>query len=352
MGVRWSAGVCLAPRQTYVATVRVLVVTSEWATRERPEGGVFIAQQVDWIQRTGIAVDVEPFRSARNPLNYVAVRRRVRSRLRSGGYDLIHAHFGQAGLAMLGLKAPLVVTFHGSDLLGIVGRRGTYTMRGRLLRRLSRFVARRAGEVIVVSQVLAQHLPAGVGYSVIPMTANPEVFRPGPRDDARRHLGLPLDRKLVLFAGRPEVATKRYALAKAVVDLVAREHRAELLTISGLPPSGVAMYMQACDALLVTSKHESGPVVVKEALACRLPVVSVDVGDVRETVAGVGGCRVTQSDTAEELGRALDQVLSEGSRLDGSDRAEVLDQAKLAAKVVTIYERLVGSRASPARDVR
>lgn len=332
--------------------MRVLVVTSEWATPDLPEGGVFVAQQVDWIRRAGVEVDVEPFRSARNPLNYLEVRRRVRRRLTSGDYDVVHAHFGQAGLAVLGLDLPLVVTYHGSDLLGIVGPRGTYAPRGRLLAAISRFVARRADTIIVVSKVLAERLPGGLDYSIIPMTANPDVFRPGPQDEARRALGLPLDRKLVLFAGRPEVARKRHDLARAAVDLVESDTPVDLIAMTKLSPSGVATYMQAADALLVTSRHESGPVVVKEALACRLPVVSVDVGDVRETVSGIDGCVVTSSDSAGELARALTIVLRRVSRLDGSERAEVLDQAKLAAKVVAIYERLAGTRPSPAGDQR
>jgi glycosyltransferase involved in cell wall biosynthesis len=326
--------------------MRVLVVTSEWATPEHPEGGVFIARQVDWIRRAGVDVDIEPFRSARNPFNYRRVRARVRERLRDGGYDIVHAHFGQAGFAVLGLPAPLVATFHGSDLEGIIGPSGRYTARGWALRRLSRLVARHADEVIVVSSSLARHLPKRTQYTVIPMTADLEVFQPGSREDARRTLGLPLDRRLVLFAGRPGVKPKRFELAKLAVDLLAPDLRVELLTISGLPPSGVASYMQACDTLLLTSRHEGAPTMVKEALACRLPVVSVDVGDVRETVGHVAGC-VISDPRPEALSRALTQVLEHPRRLDGSERAEVLDQSKQVARVVALYERVLESRPLP-----
>jgi len=328
--------------------VRVLTVTSEWALPDLPEGGAFVAQQVNWIRRAGVEVDVEPFRSAMNPLNYVEVRRRVNGRLRTGRYDIVHAHFGQTGFAVLGVPVPTVVTFHGSDLLGIVGRWGRYTVRGRVLQRISRLVARRADEVIVVADVLARRLPKGVRYSIVPMTADPEVFRPGPRDDARRQLNLPVDRKIVLFAGRPQVERKRYSLAKRAVDLLGSDN-VDLMWVSGLPPSGVATYMQASDALLVTSLHESGPVVVKEALACRLPVVSVDVGDVREIAGDIPGCIVTD-DSPEALSRALEHVLRTPTRLDGSERAPVLDQARLVSQVVSIYERALGSKSSEARD--
>lgn len=328
--------------------MRILTVTSEWATPALPEGGVFIARQVEWIRRAGVEIDVEAFRSARNPRNYIRFRRRVRERLEAERYDLVHAHFGQSGFAVLGLGMPLVVTFHGSDLEGIIGARGTYTARGWALRRMSGLVARRADEVIVVSRSLVRRLPKGTAYSVIPMTADLEVFRPGERDAARRALGLPLDRRLLLFAGRPEVKAKRYDLAVRAVEQVAPELRARLLTISGLSPGDVALYMQACDALLLTSRHEGAPTIVKEALACRLPVVSLDVGDVRETIGHVQGCVVTSDQSADALSRALTEVLERPRRLDGSERADVLDPAKQAARVVEIYQRLLHSRRSPA----
>ncbi|MGH2760300.1 MAG: glycosyltransferase [Actinomycetota bacterium] len=326
--------------------MRVLAVTSEWATPEHPEGGVFIARQIEWIRRSGVEVDVEAFRSARNPFNYRRVRARVRERMRDGGYDIMHAHFGQAGFAVLGLTRPLIVTFHGSDVEGIIGSGGRYTARGWALRRMSRLVARRADEVIVVSSSLARRLPKRTPYTVIPMTADLEVFRPGPREDARRALGLPLDRTLVLFAGRPEVRRKRYELARLAVDRLTPELDVELLTISGLLPSGVASYMQACDALLLTSRHEGAPTVVKEALACRLPVVSVDVGDVRETIGDLAGCAIVEP-IPEAISRALGHVLEHPCRLDGSERADILDQAKQSARVVSIYERLLDSRPLP-----
>ncbi len=315
--------------------MRVLAVTSEWSTPAQPAHGAFIVRQVDWVRRAGVHVDVEHFSSARNPLNYLAVRKRVRDRLHAGGYDVVHAHFGQAGLAVTGIAVPLVVSFYGSDLEGIVGPNGRYTVRGRVLARLGRLVARHADAVIIVSTSLARLLPRGVEHTVIPTAVDMDVFRPGPRDDARRTLGLPLDRKLVLFAGRPEMPVKRYELARRAVERAGPD--IELLTMSGLPPSGVATYMQACDVLLLTSRHEGAPTVVKEALACRLPIVSVDVGDVRTTIGGVTGCVVTGDDTPAVLAGAIARVLSRPRILDTA-LPEALDQSVQSARVVQIYE--------------
>ncbi|HYZ91637.1 MAG TPA: glycosyltransferase, partial [Actinomycetota bacterium] len=281
------------------------------------------------------------------PANYLRARRLVRGRLREGPYDLVHAHFGQAGLAVIPSRLPLVVTLYGSDVEGIVGPRGSYTVRGAILSRLSRVVARLADEVIVVSSSLGRRLPRNVSTTVIPTAVDLEVFRPGSREQARAELGLDPDKTLVLFAGRPEVPVKRYDVARRAVDRLAETHPAELVTIAGLPPSGVATHMRACDALLLTSRHEGAPTMIKEALAVRLPVVSVDVGDVRATIGDVPGCVVAQ-DSIEALSGSLAEVV--GKRIDpGIDLTDRLDQSRQAEKIVDVYRRAlrgVGGRAT------
>lgn len=326
--------------------MRVLVVTSEWPSEAHPHSGVFVARQAESLRRAGLEVDVEPFRGAKNPINYATARRRVRSRLRAGAYDLVHAHFGQSGLTVAPAPVPMVVTFHGSDLLGYVGRRGRYTAAGALLTRLSRLVARLADEVIVASEALGRRLPKGVRYTVIPVGADLEVFRPGPRDEARRKLGLPADGKLVLFGGSEDAPVKRYGLARNVVDLVSRDLPVELLTISGLPRETVAAYMQACDALLVTSLHEGAGTMVKEALACGLPVASVDVGDVRSVVEGVPGCVITEHDDPQTLASALGRVLASPPSASDPARAERWGDRAQTKKTIEVYERCLARTAA------
>lgn len=324
--------------------MRILAVTSEWPTVQHPSSGRFVARQIEAIRSTGVEVGIEHFRGAGNPLNYLTARRRVARRVELGSFDILHAHFGQAGIASVTSRLPLVVTFYGSDLEGIVGSHGSYTAKGFVLTWLSRRVARRADHVIVVSESLARRLPPATEHSIVPTAVDLSVFRPGSRDEARRSLGLPLDRKLVLFAGRPEVPVKRYTLARRAADIVATESPVDLLTISGVEPAIVATYMQACDALLLTSLHEGAPTTVKEAIACLLPVVSVDVGDVRRTIGSIPGCVVTEDDLPESLARALTDVLRDGRMLDEARVPKDLDQATQAARVVEIYERLLRRR--------
>jgi glycosyltransferase involved in cell wall biosynthesis len=98
--------------------------------------------------------------------------------------------------------------------------------------------------------------------------------------------------------------------------------------------------MQASDVLLVTSVHESGPLMVKEALACNLRVVSLDVGDVRETIEGLPGCEVCADDRPSTIASALARSLSTESCFDGRSAVNDMLQDALANRLVKIYERL------------
>lgn len=320
------------------ANLRVLMVTSEWPTTEHPEWVPFIVQQVEFLRFAGVDLEVFHFRGERNPMNYLRSWRRMRQGTRLGEFDLVHAQFGQSGLLGLPKQVPLVVTFHGSDVQGIVGSNGHYTMAGIILKWVSWCVAWAANEVIVVSEHLAKNLPRRP-YQVIPVGLDLNLFRPIPQEEARRKLGLPLGKHLVLFAADPNRIEKRYSLAQQVVTLLNQKFDAELVVASELPHRSMPLYMSACDALLLTSLHEGSPTVVKEALACDLPVVSVDVGDVRLRIGSIEGCIVSDDDRAETIAAGLVEVLRRRARINGRIAVQGLDERLLIQKLIQVYER-------------
>ena len=322
--------------------IRVLMVTSHWPTPGQPRTTYFIKRQADFLQAAGVLVDVFHFRGRRNPLNYLAAWWRLRRRLARNYYDVVHAQFGHSGALAFPKRLPLVVTCRGSDLLGEVGRGGRYTLIGHLLQAVSRAVARRADAVIVVSEHMKTELPAGVPAHVIPSGIDFTQFRPIPRDEARRRLALPLDRHLVLFAGSPEWPRKRYALARQAVDLLGHTLPADLIVAWGVPHDDMPYFMSACDALVFTSMQEGSPNVVKEALACDLPVVSVAVGDVADRLPGVAGCELCADERPETIAAALERVLRRGGRAGGGRAAvQELDERVLTQRVIDIYRSIM-----------
>lgn len=322
-------------------SLHVLLISSEWPTAEHPEWATFVVQQVTFLKRAGVKVDVFPFQGRGSPASYLKAWREVRARLRAAPYDLIHAHFGNSALLALPRRLPLVLTLWGSDVQGIVGPGGRYTLKGVLLRQITRMAARAADQVIVVAERLIRFLPAR-DYHVIPGGIDLDLFKPVPRHEARQALGLPDEQPIVFFAANPGTPVKRFGLARAAVDaLRADMPDVQLLTAGGIPFTQMPLYMNAADVLLVTSRHEGSPTVVKEALACNLPVVSVDVGDVRQRIAGVAGCVVCKDDRPETIAAALRQVLAERARTNGREAAQWLDEKLMAEEIIAVYWQAV-----------
>jgi glycosyltransferase involved in cell wall biosynthesis len=323
--------------------IRVLMVTCEWPTADRPHLVPFIVRQVRFLRKAGVDVDVFSFRGAKNPINYLRAWYRVRKKLRRESYDLVHAQWGQSAPTALPTKLPLVVTFRGGEGEGIVADDGKYTFSGQVLRAVSSAVARRADELVVVSAHMRQYLPprdvhvipSGLDFSRLPLMTQQE---------ARRRLGLSASKRLVLFVGNPAEARKRFGLARQVVGKLDSSFDAELVVAWGVPHDLISVYMNACDALLFVSMYEGSPNVVKEALACNLPVVSVAVGDVVERLDGVAGCVLCPDSHPDRLTAALAAVLRTNQRIEGRAVVRELDEELLAQRMIQVYRRALGTR--------
>src|SRR5581483_11077004 len=176
-------------------------------------------------------------------------------------------------------------------------------------------------------------------YHIIPSGLDFDLFRPCPQPDARLRLGLKPGFRYILFAASPANPIKRYGLAQAAVDRLHPRYRAKLIVATGVEPTLMPDYMSACDVLLLTSLHEGSPNVVKEALACNLPVVSTDVGDVSERIKSVEGCVLCESDDPQVLAAGLGAVLDRSQRIAGRPAVDELDEVLLTRKVIAVYER-------------
>lgn len=332
--------------------MRVLMLTSVWPTPERPELAPFLVRQVNFLRKAGVSVDVFPVQGHMRPDAYLRAWQKVRKLMRRRAWDLVHAQWAQSALTCLPTRLPLVVTFHGSDVQGIPGRKHRRTLPGWVLQRVARAVARVASEAIVVAERMVDLLPRRE-YHVIPCGVDLELFRPCPRDEARARLGLNPAGRYILFAANPARPVKRYSLARAAVDSLDAGQAAELMVTSGVDPNMMPLYMNACDALLLTSVHEGSPTVVKEALACNLPVVSTDVGDVAERIRDVEGCELCDSQP-QALAGALGRVLDAGRRVSGRNAVKQLDESLLTRRVIGVYEsalrRREPIRIQPARE--
>jgi len=338
--------------------LRVLVVTNMYPTPEERAGGVVVEQQVQSLRELGLDVEVLHFdRRSHGRRVYWRLGRALRRALEQGQPALVHVTYGGV-LAFLATRAvrdrPVVVYFRGSDLLGSSAdallRRSTIQL-GVLA---SRRAALRAAGAIVDSENLRAALPPGAARGnvwVVPSGIDLERFAPLDRDECRVRLGWVDGRRHILFpapASRPE---KRYQLAEAAVArLRGTGCEVDLHELDGVVHDEVPTWINASDAVLLTSTHEGSPNVVKEALACNVPVVAVDVGDVRQRLARVEGCFVA-APTAAELAAKLSLVLSASGRVDGRSTLTSISLERTAERLREIYQTVLErTRDTAGRD--
>ena len=192
-----------------------------------------------------------------------------------------------------------------------------------------------ADAVIVVSEEMRKRIP-GI---VIPCGVNLGVFRPYDRDEARARLQWPKDKFIILFPFDPTRPEKRYDLAKASVDrLVQQGVDAELMTVINVPNEEMPWYYSAANALLLSSDYEGSPTSIKEALACNLPVVSTNVGDVQEQLNGIAGPKICPPD-ADAIAHGLREAFgwSQNGQFQGRAAIARYDQAPTVERIVGVY---------------
>jgi glycosyltransferase involved in cell wall biosynthesis len=326
----------------------VLAITNMYPAPAHPDQGVFVEQQVLGLRRIGVDVDVLHLeRTARGMQVYFDMAARFEAALRRSRIDVVHIMYGGV-MAERALRypwrQPTVVTFHGSDLLGENLSGWTRRAIAHVGVLASRRAARRADAVVAVSRVVERALPAGMqrrNVHVIPCGIDLDRFVPLDRQDCERALGWRAGAFHVLFPANTGDPVKRPALAAAAVEqLTASGVPAELHYLRGVPNHEVPRWLNACHALLLTSLHEGSPTVVKEALACDIPVVSVDVGDVSERIEGIEGCYLADP-APEAIAAALARVARSGDRVKARARVASLSHVAIAERLRELYTRLL-----------
>jgi teichuronic acid biosynthesis glycosyltransferase TuaC len=309
--------------------MRVLFVTNTYPTIESPGASPCIEQQKSALENLGFDVDVLFFDGPKNRLNYLKAMAQIFwvTQIRNQ-YDLIHAHYGYSGVvARMQFRCPVIVTFRGSDVLSPRERP------------ISRLVAASVDRVIVMTEEMKQIL-GRKDAQVIPYGIDLTYFKPCPQAAARQELGLPSKVPLILFPYDPQRRGKRFDLVKQAVTILSKEYPdIQVLTIFDKPNKTVATYMNACDAMALTSDTEGAPVAIREAMACNLPIVSVDVGDVAKVICNTESCYLCDK-TPDAIAANLAQVLKAGKRTNGRVAAAQFDLSKNALDIAAIYQGL------------
>lgn len=247
--------------------------------------------------------------------------------------DVVHAHYGLSGLlANLQRRVPVVTTYHGSDINE--KKVLPFSKLAIWLSAWNIFVSRKTLDIVGPKRKFSL-LPCGIDFYDLQLTM---------RNEARQKMGMDVNKKYVLFAGAFDNEVKNAALAKDAVSFL-HDESVELLELKGYSREEVTLLMCAADAFLMTSLSEGSPQVIKEALACGCPIVSVDVGDVRERTQGVDGCCISSTYDAQVLAGLLQKAMSFEGKTHGREKliSDGLDNKLVAGRLVEIYEKLVKS---------
>ncbi len=295
---------------------------------------MFVKEQVDVIieEFPDLTIDVHVIEGERPRWGYLREIPLLPAVVKKGRYDIVHVHFGLTLVSTLFVRAPVIVTFHGSDLLL------------NPTKHVSRILAPRASKVIVVSQRLRESLGYG---EVIPCGIDVKRFSIPSNHNGSLRLG-PTECLKILFPSNPAFKVKNYGLFHAVCkELGRRGSKVEEVHLVNIDRAKVPEVYWNCNIMLLTSLSEGSPTVIKEAIAAKLPFVSVDVGDVKEWAELVNfGVVVPDRDPktmADAVTTLLTQIKSRKS-LDNTECLEAMDVANIARRIRRVYGEVLEKR--------
>jgi glycosyltransferase involved in cell wall biosynthesis len=301
---------------------------------------------------------------------FLAMGNLVRRLKRSFDFDLIHAHTicldGPAAV-WLGRASgtPVVCTMHGSDI-NVLPQKSKFT------RIIARWAIRNADALVAVSAALKEKaLLIGVPkreITVVPNGVDLSQFRPVEQRQVREKLGLPPDKKIIVYVSRLDGSKGLSYLLPAFRTMLERDGNCLLVLVGegpdrtrleqqvvqlGLeesvifagfsPHNEIPTWINACDLVVHPSLSEGSPLPIYEALACGKPVVASRVGGIPELITSDDyGLLVPPADSgalAGSLLHGLEKVWN--SALIQSRGAQYSWDAS-ADRLLDVYQQVLG----------
>lgn len=302
--------------------MKVLVVASFNKGRFAP----FILEQAEALKEQGNEIDYFGLQG-KGLQGYLGNLPELKRKIQAFRPDIIHAHYGLSGLfANLQRQIPVVTTYHGSDI------------NDKKALPFSRMAMRLSAWNIFVSRRIMEMANPKKNFSLLPCGIDLYELQQMDKSEARQRMNLESNKHYILFAGAFDNEVKNAPLARKTVEELCNPN-VTLLELKGYSRDEVTVLMCAVDAFLMTSFTEGSPQVIKEALACGCPIVSVDVGDVKERIEGVDGCYVAETRHATELADLLQNAMGFVGKTRGRERivSDELDNRLVAQQLMKIF---------------
>jgi teichuronic acid biosynthesis glycosyltransferase TuaC len=298
----------------------------------------FIKNQGESLKDNGIDVNYF-FVNGKGIFGYLKNVSKLRREITKNGYNIIHAHYTYSGwLALLTFSGiPVILSFMGSDVYGSVDSQGRPLLKGRVNYFLSKLIQPFVEQIIVKSKNLSKYVYLKNKMSIIPNGVNFKVFKSINKDTARDNINIISNKKQILFLGKKSNLIKNFSLVTDSL-MYLNKNEYELMPFDyPVPKEKIPLYINAADVVVLTSYLEGSPNIVKESMACNVPVVSVDVGDVKEVIGNTKGCFVTEynpRDFSEKIKLAVNF-----DKTTGRDKISNLEINLVANQIIRIYRK-------------
>jgi teichuronic acid biosynthesis glycosyltransferase TuaC len=261
---------------------------------------------------------------------YLSNVKKLRIFLRKQSFDVIHSHYSfSAIVASLSGAKPMVVSLMGSDIKS-----------GFLNRLLIRFFALFLWKKVIVKSKDSYNeiyfpllksklmiLPNGVDFN---------RFHPMKMDDCKRKLGLDLNKRYILFGANPDRPVKNFHFAKTSFELI-QEENLELIYLKNISHELIPIYLNAASVVILTSLWEGSPNIIKEALACKRPIVSTNCGDVKANISGIEGCFLVENYSTQQFSNKIKEALNY-EQTSAREKITHLDDRVIGGELIKLYK--------------
>lgn len=343
--------------------MKVLFLTNMYPTPDYPFFGIFVKEQVESLRKVGIDVDIFFINGRKNRFNYLLAVPRLVRKLRSDHYDIVHSHHTYCiypfwfAEKILDLKIPIILTLHEAEVLKSAELRPSdIDIISKLIysKRIKEWALQKVDLVISVCEHLLRALNFDGRAMVLPPGVDLELFRPLNKFKCREKLKLPKDKKILFFpadADNPKAKTQKGfdVLKNALVLLKSKDTL--LLTGGNIFHNNMPTYMNAADVVIQTSNFEASPMVIKEAMACNVSIVSTDVGDSKDVIGDTKGCFICEREFAN-VARKIEIALEFAKRTKGRNRIEKLGLGlqQIARNINKVYKKVLRTYEKERRE--
>ena len=305
----------------------ILIVSNQLPSQLKKNASSYVLDQADSIIKLGhnvLKINCNP--SNKNLfIATISFFKRLKKVLSDNKVDIIHIHCGGLWSFYCSIATsayPKVVTFHGSELLFDFN--------------IAKSLYNNSKDIYLI--VKLSFINTNIPYEIIPCGVNMDIFTPINRGVCIKKLKLNSNKKYILFIN-PSRSIKNVTLAYDVLEEIRKSKtNIEFLFVENIENMIMPLYYNAASLLLITSLSEGSPIMVKEAMACNTPIVSVDVGDIFSTINNNKYCHVGSHD-AGWLAKKTIEVIENKNEVKLRSKIKHQSLENIAKKIINVYLR-------------